>query len=739
MSDKISKELFLELGELLNSNLDEITILRTLCNKLLSLFDAERVSILSLDSQGKHLTLTAWAGRYPEDIENVTVPVGDGVAGWVAATGDSLLVPDVDQDHRFSIMFPERYRTRSFLSVPLKSRGRLLGVLNVSDTTRNEGFTESNFGTLKPLALQIGMGMENLRLREDIHNMYTASTSLVSVLQQLTRDISDIESELIPNMIKGLGKVLGPQSHMILIGEMGSNLAWIGKSSLDIPPEAGVMDFQSGLSLYQLLTALPLHPPFPRNERLRELGFDWDLLSTGKLRLIRNLLPPKHDLFGISLSAVPEKNPDHMDLLSVYQTIITHLGGLLLGAVFDKTQIQRLDHLKTELISTVSHELRTPLTSIQGFSELVLRTDELPEPHSRYLSIINNESKRLNRLINNFLDLARLESREATLVKEPIDSLSVVESAVRLLKPQAEENRAQIRFYCEENLPMLIADRDRLEQVLVNLIGNAIKYGGTDVQISINLNSSEGNTVFSVTDSGPGIPREEQHLVFNRFYRGILENEQEEDESKGAGLGLSLAKEIVEQHGGTISMTSSQKERTTFTFILPTEGLVSPHRGVLAWHPSEENFIQELNNRLNEGKTVGVLTVHVNPDHSDQLKFPLTSEKAEEEFSVEMLSEIEELISSILQREGVSDDIIQGRPQGEFIILTYASLLDNYAEQLLRTFSARFGETYSLAIGAAASEGEPEIDGDHLVNLARQACLYVERTLKRGYLKNRRM
>ncbi|MFV1956585.1 MAG: ATP-binding protein [bacterium] len=732
MSDRISKELLLELGELLNSNLDEITILRTFCNKLLSLFDAERVSILSLDSQGKHLTLTAWAGRYPEDIENVTVPVGDGVAGWVAATGDSLLVPDVDQDHRFSRMFPERYRTRSFLSVPLKSRGRLLGVLNVSDTTRNEGFTESNFGTLKPLALQVGMGMENLRLREDIYNMYTASTSLVSVLQQLTRDISDIESELIPNMIKGLGKVLGPQSHMILIGEMGSNLAWIGKTSFDISPEVGVMDFQSGFSLYQLLTALPLHPPFPQNERLSELGFDWDLISSGKLRLIRNLLPPKHDLFGISLSAVLEKNPDHMDLLRVYQTIITHLGGLLLGGIFDRTQIQRLDQLKTELISTVSHELRTPLTSIQGFSELVLRTDELPDPHSRYLSIINNESKRLNRLINNFLDLARLESREAALVKEPIDSLNVAESAVRLLKPQAEENRAQIHLYCEKNLPMLIADRDRLEQVLVNLIGNAIKYGGSDVQISINLNSSEGNTVFSVTDNGPGIPREEQHLVFNRFYRGMLENEQEEEyESKGTGLGLSLAKEIVEQHGGTISMTSSQNERTTFIFTLPTEGLVSPHRGVIAWHPSEENFIQELNNRLNEGKTVGVLTVHVNPDHSE--------EEVEEEFSVEVLSEIEELISSILQREGVTDDIIQGRPQGEFIILTYASLLDNCAEQLLRAFSARFGETYSLAIGAAASEGEPAIDGDQLVNLASQACRYVERTLKRGYLKNRRM
>ena len=162
MTRQITEELFLELGELLNSNLDEVTILRTFCNKVLALFDAERVSILALDPQGQHLTLTAWAGRYPENMAGVRVTVGEGVSGWVAATGEALLVPDVNQDPRFSDQDKDRYRTGSFLSVPLKSRGRLLGVMNVTDTTMNEGFTEPNLRTLKSLALQVGMGMENL-------------------------------------------------------------------------------------------------------------------------------------------------------------------------------------------------------------------------------------------------------------------------------------------------------------------------------------------------------------------------------------------------------------------------------------------------------------------------------------------------------------------------------------------------------------------------------------------------
>ena len=731
MSERISEDLFLELGELLNSNLDEITVLRTFCNKLLSLFQAERVSILSLDSKGKNLKLTAWAGRYPEDMGGVSIPLGDGVAGWVAATGDSLLVPDLEKDHRFSRMFPERYRTRSFLSVPLKSRGKLLGVLNVSDTTRNEGFTTKNLNTLKPLALQLGMGMDNLKLRDDSLGMYNASTSLLSFLQELNPKLSDIESELIPGILNALFQVLGPHSHIAIVGEMESGLAWVGKLSLDSATEVGVMDYQSGFALYQALTSLPLHPPISVDDRLSELGFDWDLISRGKLRLIRSLLPPRHNIFGVALSAVQDKNPDYMDLIRVYQTIIIQYGGLLLEGIFDRAQIQRLDHLKTELISTVSHELRTPLTSIQGFSELVMRTENVPEQQGRYLSIINNESQRLNRLINDFLDLARLEAREITLVKEPLDPLQVVESAVQLLKPQAEARKAQIRLYCEEDLPLLVADRDRLEQVVVNLVENAIKFGGQGVEISINLKTREKNTVFSVSDNGPGIPKEDQHLVFNRFYRGILEDDPEsQDEPKGTGLGLSLAKEVVEQHGGTISMVSRQDEGTTFTFSLPTEGLVSPHRGFIAWHPSEENFIKELNNRLVEGKTLGVITIHVNPNS--------TREESEEDFSVDALSEIENLIFSTLQERGVTDDLIQSRPQGEFVILTYSSLLDDYADHLLRAFSDRFGDLYSLAIGAAASDSDTPPDGENLITLARQACLYVERTQEKGYMKNRR-
>jgi anti-sigma regulatory factor (Ser/Thr protein kinase) len=380
----------------------------------------------------------------------------------------------------------------------------------------------------------------------------------------------------------------------------------------------------------------------------------------------------------------------------------------------------------------VSHELRTPLTSIQGFSEYLIRSSNIPDSLERYLHIINNESKRLNRLINNFLDLARLESGQLTLTKEPFDPLVVVENAVQLLKPQAEAGRAMVRLHCDRNLPHLIADQDRIEQALVNLIGNAIKYGGTGVHIDITLHASDGHTVYEVNDNGPGISKEEVPLVFNRFYRGILDEGGEDDQGvKGTGLGLSLTKEIIEQHGGTISLQSTSNEMTSFRFSLPSQGLISPQRGITAWHPGDEEFTVELANRIAEGKTVGILTIHVNPGANGK--------EADEIFSVEALSEIEDVMLKTLGSGGMDDTFIQSRPQGEFVILTYSSLVDDYADRLISSFTQQFGDDYALSIGAAVSTQGEKIKPEKIMALSRQACLYVERTRKQGYLKNRRM
>jgi hypothetical protein len=319
-----------------------------------------------------------------------------------------------------------------------------------------------------------------------------------------------------------------------------------------------------------------------------------------------------------------------------------------------------------------------------------------------------------------------------TLTKEPFDPLEIVESAVKLLNPQAESGKAKVRMKTVHELPQLIADKDRIEQALVNIIGNAIKHGGQGVSIDIDLHTSDGHTVFEISDNGPGIAKEEMSLVFDRFYRGAsIDNLEERPESKGTGLGLSLTKEIIEQHGGTISVQSVPDEKTVFRLSLPTQGFISPQRGITAWHPGDEDFTNELANRLSEGKTVGVLTVHVNPGSrlSD----------GDDPYSVEALGEMEEIFLQSLSNPGMEDNYIQSRPQGEFIILTYASHVDRQADRLIDTFKLQFRGKYELAIGAAVSNPGEKPKPEKLIALSRQACRYVEKTQKKGYLKNRRM
>jgi hypothetical protein len=138
---------------------------------------------------------------------------------------------------------------------------------------------------------------------------------------------------------------------------------------------------------------------------------------------------------------------------------------------------------------------------------------------------------------------------------------------------------------------------------------------------------------------------------------------------------------------------------TTFRFSLPSQGLISPQRGITAWHPGDEEFTNELANRIAEGKTVGVLTVHVNPGAGGK--------STDEIFSVEALSEIEEVMVQTLGTGGMEDNFIQSRPQGEFVILTYASLVDDYADRLINTFARQFGDDYALSIGAAVPPCPP--------------------------------
>ena len=233
----------------------------------------------------------------------------------------------------------------------------------------------------------------------------------------------------------------------------------------------------------------------------------------------------------------------------------------------DVTKEKEADRIKTELVSMVAHELKSPLTSIYGFSELLLDS-ELNDPQAKeYAQVILSESTRLTDLINKFLDLSRLEAGRTEIHMIPFDLRQVVDKITDVYKGQAEAKEIKVITELPRKLPLAFGDPDMIEQVLLNLFSNAVKYSPNHSKVGIEAKVNDKEIVISVIDNGYGIPSEAIGRIFDKFYR--VSDSEGTEEVEGSGLGLTLAKEIVEKHGGTITVNSRLGIGSIFSFSIP--------------------------------------------------------------------------------------------------------------------------------------------------------------------------
>jgi len=236
-------------------------------------------------------------------------------------------------------------------------------------------------------------------------------------------------------------------------------------------------------------------------------------------------------------------------------------------AIRDITREKEADQIKTELVSMVAHELKSPLTSIYGFSELLLDSEQLDDKGREYAQVILNESNRLSDLINKFLDLARLEAGRTELKTMPFDLGQLIQKVAEVHAGQAGRKKIRVITQVPNKLPLAQGDQDMIEQVLVNLFSNAVKYSPSQSKIGIEVKTERNMLAVSVIDNGYGIPKESLSRIFDKFYRVIESDALEETE--GSGLGLTLAREIIDQHGGAIRVNSRLGVGSVFTFIIP--------------------------------------------------------------------------------------------------------------------------------------------------------------------------
>lgn len=264
-------------------------------------------------------------------------------------------------------------------------------------------------------------------------------------------------------------------------------------------------------------------------------------------------------------SATVDHGVDHMVVQVLARVIEGSHQRLGLVVLRDVTDVRRLETVRREFVANVSHELRTPLTSIRALVETLEggAIDE-PEVAMEFLGRIVSEIDRLNTLVEDLLDFARLEAGRTPLRLEYVDVGNVIEHGASRLQQQIERAGLTIQTDLADDLPEMALDVGRIEQVLINLIHNAIKFTPAGGMLYLRAWREKNSVYVSLRDTGIGIPEEERNRLFERFYKS-----DKARRSEGTGLGLAIAQNIVRLHGGSISVTSEQGEGSEFTFTLP--------------------------------------------------------------------------------------------------------------------------------------------------------------------------
>jgi len=246
------------------------------------------------------------------------------------------------------------------------------------------------------------------------------------------------------------------------------------------------------------------------------------------------------------------------------------LGGEPRGLVVvfvDVTEIRKLESMRKDFVANVSQELRTPITAVRSAAETARRTIEKdPEAAIRFVDMIERNALRLHELVEDLLELSRIESKQFRPQEETLEIAPIAEHVFTLLRDAAEKRKVKLSVAPSVAGTKVVGDKRAIEQVLTNLIENAVKYGGEGVSVTVRTASRDSTVRVSVEDTGPGIDPKHLPRLFERFYRA---DKGRSRDMGGTGLGLSIVKHLAEAMGGTVSVDSTQGRGSVFTFTLP--------------------------------------------------------------------------------------------------------------------------------------------------------------------------
>lgn len=506
------------------------TLMR-LVSRIAMILQAEKCVFLMFNrSTAELVALPPAFGLAAQEVELFRLPASTGMSGLVILSGQPVIYNDPSDNPRSDHVLVHALGVKNGCCAPLVVQRRDL---------ENHVVDSQTIGVVHVMNKRYGLPFSD----EDLHLLERLARNAAAVITsaQMYREASEGNSELISTFESlGAGLVLvNANKHITLVN---------GQAESILP---GLQ--QAALQKEDYHSALPQH----------ELVSLFDNALTTRKEGSTELQTQEDRIFRVNVT--PVKTDDGLDTAGAV-------------AVFnDITDIRMIDRMKSRFVSTVSHELRTPLTSIKGFVSTLLGDSEgyYDEAARReFLGIIDQETDRLRRLIDDLLSMSRVEAgRSLDMHLQWINIIPVLQQVVAV--QQAGTHQHQIELQVPDEMPQVYADSDKLEQILYNLISNAVKYqpDGGPVRVTLSLEASSGSYRIDVVDQGVGIPPDQLPLIFDRFHR--VESSQNVQIS-GTGIGLFLVKHLTASHGGDVSVSSTPGEGSCFTVRMPLRAVLSP-------------------------------------------------------------------------------------------------------------------------------------------------------------------
>ncbi len=463
--------------------------------------------------------------------------IGEGLAGWVVENREAALISDLLDDPRWVKTSFSSREHRSAIVMPLLVAEDVIGVLMVFHR-KPAYFSAELLNVVKAIAGQVAVAINNAHLYELIRDQ---AERLGSMLRREQEDASRSQA------------ILEAVADGVLVTGGHNRISFMNRSAEQI------LDLESG----------------------RVVGQPLDVFGGLFGKAAGSWMQTIRDWSDTPASYDGETFAEQLDLQNG-RIVLVHLAPVILQNDFlgtvsifrDITHEVEVDRLKSEFVATVSHELRTPMTSIRGYTDVLLMgaAGALNENQTHFLNIIKSNTERLNILVNDLLDVSRIESGRVTLSPQALDLREIAEDVIEdVLRRSQEENKPMgISLDVPKKLPFVYGDVERVRQIMANVVYNAYHYTPENGTIKVSIQSLNGGheVQVDVEDNGIGIALDDQERIFQRFYRGehplVLA-------TPGTGLGLSIVKQIVEMHNGRIWMKSNgvPGQGSTFSFTLP--------------------------------------------------------------------------------------------------------------------------------------------------------------------------